>query len=132
MLIDDSYNANPASTGAALATLAELKDDHRAFVALGDMLELGSNEAELHRMAGVQAAQVADRLYLFGPLTGHCAEGACSAGMPQEAVIRGLSHDEIAADILSRAAEGDFVLLKGSRGMKMDRVAEAIRARFRS
>jgi UDP-N-acetylmuramoyl-tripeptide--D-alanyl-D-alanine ligase len=132
MLIDDSYNANPASTGAALATLAELKGDHRAFVALGDMLELGSNEAELHRMAGVQAAQVADRLYLFGSLTGHCAEGACSAGMPAEAIIPGLSHDGIANDILHHAVEGDFVLLKGSRGMKMDRVAEAIRARFRS
>ena len=132
MLIDDSYNANPASMGAALATLAELKGNNSAFVALGDMLELGGNEAELHRMAGVQAAQVADRLYLFGSLTGHCAEGACSAGMPEEAVIRGLSHDGIATDILSRAAEGDFVLLKGSRGMKMDRVAEAIRAKFRS
>jgi UDP-N-acetylmuramoyl-tripeptide--D-alanyl-D-alanine ligase len=132
MLIDDSYNANPASTGAALATLAELKGDHRAFVALGDMLELGSNEAELHRMAGVQAAQVADRLYLFGSLTGHCAEGACSAGMPEEAVIPGLSHDGIANDILRHAVEGDFVLLKGSRGMKMDRVAEAIRDSFRS
>jgi UDP-N-acetylmuramoyl-tripeptide--D-alanyl-D-alanine ligase len=69
ILIDDSYNANPASMGAALATLAELKGNRTAFVALGDMLELGGNEAELHRLVGVQAAQVADRLYLHGPLT---------------------------------------------------------------
>ena len=131
MLIDDSYNANPASMGAALATLAELKGDRAAFVALGDMLELGSNEAELHRMVGVQAAQVADRLYLHGPLTVYCAEGAASAGMPATAVVRGMSHREIADDILDSAAEGDFVLLKGSRGMQMDKVAEAIRARFR-
>lgn len=131
MLIDDSYNANPASMGAALATLAELKGDRAAFVALGDMLELGSNESELHRMAGVQAAQVADRLYLHGPLTAYVAEGALSAGMPADAVIRGLTHAEIAADICSNAAEGDFVLLKGSRGMKMETVAEGIRARFR-
>jgi UDP-N-acetylmuramoyl-tripeptide--D-alanyl-D-alanine ligase len=127
MLIDDSYNANPASMGAALATLAELKGNQTAFVALGDMLELGGNEAELHRMAGVQAAQVADRLYLRGSLTANVAEGAISAGMPAETIIRGLSHEEIAADILNRAAEGDFVLLKGSRGMKMENIAERIR-----
>jgi len=132
MLIDDSYNANPASVGAALATLTELKGNSTAFVALGDMLELGGNEAELHRMVGVQAAQVADRLYLHGPLTAYVAEGAIAAGMPAAAVIRGLSHAEIAADILSSAVEGDFVLLKGSRGMRMENVAEVIRAKFRS
>jgi UDP-N-acetylmuramoyl-tripeptide--D-alanyl-D-alanine ligase len=131
MLIDDSYNANPASMGAALATLAELKGNKTAFVALGDMLELGGNEAELHRITGVQAAQVADRLYLYGPLTAYIAEGAINAGMPAGAVIRGLSHGEIAADILNSAAEGDFVLLKGSRGMKMEKVAEIIRAKIR-
>lgn len=130
LLIDDSYNANPASMGAALATLAELKGNRAAFVALGDMLELGGNEAEMHRMVGVQAAQVADRLYLFGPLTDYVAEGAISAGLPAESVTRGLSHGEIAADILNRAAAGDFVLLKGSRGMKMENVAEAIRKRI--
>jgi UDP-N-acetylmuramoyl-tripeptide--D-alanyl-D-alanine ligase len=74
---------------------------------------------------------VADRLYLYGPLTAYVAEGAISAGMPAESIIRGWSHGEIAAEILDRAAEGDFVLLKGSRGMKMETVAEAIRANFR-
>jgi UDP-N-acetylmuramoyl-tripeptide--D-alanyl-D-alanine ligase len=74
---------------------------------------------------------VADRLYLHGPLTAHVAEGAISAGMPAEAVFRGLSYREIADDILNCAAEGDFVLLKGSRGMKMETIAEAIRANFR-
>jgi UDP-N-acetylmuramoyl-tripeptide--D-alanyl-D-alanine ligase len=128
LLIDDSYNANPASTGAALATLADLKGDQAAFVALGDMLELGSNEAELHRMIGVQAAQVADRLYLYGALAAYCAEGAISAGMPQSGIIRGLSHAEIADDIQKHVTDGDFVLLKGSRGMQMDKIADRIRA----
>lgn len=131
ILIDDSYNANPASVGAALATLAELKGKKTAFVALGDMLELGGNEAELHRMIGVQAAQVADRLYLYGSLAAYSAEGAISAGMPETAVIRGLSHAEIAADILTYAADGDLVLLKGSRGMQMEKVAEKIRTTLR-
>ena len=131
VLIDDSYNANPASVAAALATLADLKGNHTTFVALGDMLELGSNEAELHRMMGVQASQVADRLYLYGSLTGYSAEGAISAGMPADAIIQGMSHAEIAADILLQATAGDFVLLKGSRGMQMEKVADGIRATFR-
>ena len=129
VLIDDSYNANPASMQAALATLAELKDKQQAFVALGDMLELGGDEAEQHRRLGLEAAKVADRLYLVGNLTAHTAEGAISAGMPSAKVIRSISHTEIIEDIFARAAEGDFVLVKGSRGMKMEKVAEGIRGR---
>jgi len=126
-LIDDTYNANPASTGAALATLAELKGEAETFVALGDMLELGGNEAELHRMTGVQAARVADRLYLYGNLSRHIAEGAISAGMEHDSVMSGYSHAEIAAHICAAARQGDFVLLKGSRGMKMENVAAEIK-----
>lgn len=128
VLIDDSYNANPASMEAALGTLAELLCGRRAFVALGDMLEMGSNECELHRSLGVQAARVAHRLYLFGELTAHTAEGARSAGMDAANIIRAAHHDEIVADILAHAQAGDFVLVKGSRGTRMDRVAEGIRA----
>lgn len=127
VLIDDSYNANPASMAAALTTLAELKGTKRAFVALGAMLELGDDETELHRVLGIQAARVADRLYLYGPLTAHTAAGALSAGMPETSVIRAESHDTIVMDILAWAEAGDFVLVKGSRGMRMERVAEGIR-----
>jgi len=94
-------------------------------------VELGGNEAELHRMIGVQASHVADRLYLFGPLSAYCAEGAVSAGMPVASIVQGLSHAEIAADILKNVTAGDFVLLKGSRGMQMEKVADKIRAQFR-
>lgn len=127
VLIDDSYNANPASMEAALATLAELKGNKQAYVALGAMLELGGDEDELHRKLGAQAARVADRLYLFGELSAHTAKGALSAGMPETAIIRADSHDMIVIDILARAASGDLVLVKGSRGMRMERVAEGIR-----
>jgi UDP-N-acetylmuramoyl-tripeptide--D-alanyl-D-alanine ligase len=128
VLIDDSYNANPASMDAALTTLGELKGDRRAYVALGDMLELGGDEAELHYAVGIQAARVADRLYLFGNLTAKTAAGALDAGLNAEAIIRTQNHGEIIADILSRVAKGDFVLVKGSRGMRMEKVAEGIRA----
>lgn len=129
-LIDDSYNANPASTGAALATLAEIKGVGRAFVALGDMLELGGDEAELHRLVGVQAAQVADRLYLLGSLTTHTADGAREAGLAAEQVCCGMDHAAVAADIIDRVRPGDFVLVKGSRGMRMEKIAELIRQRY--
>lgn len=130
VLIDDSYNANPASMEAALTTLGQLKGDKQAFVALGDMLELGGNEEALHRQLGILAAKVADRLYLCGKLTANTAEGALSAGMPPTAIIRIDSHLDIVNDILKLAKEGDFVLVKGSRGMRMEKVAEGIRGKI--
>jgi len=129
VLIDDSYNANPASMEAALTTLGELKGDKRAFVALGDMLELGGDEEELHRQLGILAAQVANRLYLCGELTANTAAGALSAGMSPDAIIRTDSYQEIVNDVLARAKEGDFVLVKGSRGMRMEKVADGIRGK---
>jgi UDP-N-acetylmuramoyl-tripeptide--D-alanyl-D-alanine ligase len=129
-LIDDSYNANPASTGAALATLAEIKGTARAFVALGDMLELGDDELDLHRLAGVQAAQVADRLYLIGELTVAAAEGAREAGMAADQVCSGSDHATVANDIIERARPGDLILVKGSRGMRMETIAELIRKHY--
>lgn len=127
-LIDDSYNANPASMAAALSTLAELKGLKKAFVALGDMLELGGDEIELHHTLGMQAAKVADRLYLCGKLTAYTAEGAIAAGMDADAIICTPNHDEIVVDIVAHARAEDFVLTKGSRGMRMDIVAEGIRS----
>ena len=129
VLIDDSYNANPASMEAALATLGELKGSRHAFVVLGDMLEMGSKENELHGTLGVQAARVADRLYLYGELTAHTADGALSAGMAADDIIRVSCHEDIVTDIADHAGAGDFVLVKGSRGMRMDKVAEGIRAK---
>jgi UDP-N-acetylmuramoyl-tripeptide--D-alanyl-D-alanine ligase len=129
VLIDDSYNANPASMEAALTTLGDLKGDKRAFVALGDMLEMGSGEEELHRALGARAAAVADHLYLCGRLMAHAAEGALSAGMAGDRIMCGRDQGEIVASIIRLARPGDFVLVKGSRGMRMETVAEGIRAK---
>lgn len=131
VLIDDSYNSNPASAAAALSTLAELKENRQLFVVLGDMLELGTDETELHRQLGAQAARIADRLYLLGTLTAHSAEAAICAGMPATAVVHNAGRAEIVEDILARAAQGDLVLVKGSRGMKMETIADGIRSRSR-
>lgn len=126
-LIDDSYNANPASMAAALATLAEVKDGRQAFIALGDMLELGPETERHHRNLGAQAARLATRLYLKGALASVVAEGAVSAGLDPSRIVITESHEEIAADILKESESGDLVLVKGSRGMGMDRIAQLLR-----
>lgn len=128
-LVNDSYNANPASMEAALTTLAEVKGGGRLFAALGDMLELGPDSEHLHRILGKRAGAVAWRLYLIGGMAPVVAEGARAAGLAPSAIRVGGSHEEIADDILREAGPGDLVLVKGSRGMAMDRVATLIRER---
>ncbi len=129
-LINDSYNANPASMEAALMTLAEIKGEGRLFAALGDMLELGPEAPELHRQVGEMAGKVSWRLYLVGKLAPHVADGARRGGMNPAAIVVGMSHEEIAADILRLAEPGDLVLVKGSRGMAMERVAIHLREEY--
>ena len=129
-LINDSYNANPASMEAALTTLAEVKGEGRLIAALGDMLELGPDAEHLHRKLGEEAAKVVWRLYLLGGMAPVVADGARHAGLPSAALRVCGSHEEIAEQILREAEPGDLVLIKGSRGMGMDRVAILMRDRF--
>jgi UDP-N-acetylmuramoyl-tripeptide--D-alanyl-D-alanine ligase len=128
LLIDDSYNANPASCAAALATLKDIKQQRRVIVVLGDMLELGSDEQELHYQLGRQAASVADQLYLFGTLTREAVKAALESGLPASAICHAGSHAEIIAALIDQPGEGDLLLIKGSRGMQMDKIAAALRA----
>ncbi len=128
-LIDDSYNANPASTKAALETLHQIAAEGHRIAVLGDMLELGERESEAHRCVGAVAGRNVDRLYLLGELmTQHTAEGAVLAEMPADAVICCASHGEIAGHLHQTLADGDVILIKGSRGMTMEKVAAELRS----
>jgi UDP-N-acetylmuramoyl-tripeptide--D-alanyl-D-alanine ligase len=126
-LIDDSYNANPASMAAALTTLKELKGEGRAAAALGDMLELGAGTEAAHRELGRVAAGCVERLYVLGAQADEVAQGALEAGLTADSVLVANGHDEIAQALLSWLRPGDSVLFKGSRGMRMERVALAVR-----
>lgn len=126
-LIDDSYNANPGSVKAALQTMRELKEESRAIAVLGDMLELGENTAQLHEEVGRFAASCVDRLYVMGDMADAVARGALAGGLDSSRVVRASEHAELTANLLKEIKRGDFILVKGSRGMKMDTVAEAIR-----
>jgi MurE/MurF fusion protein len=127
-LIDDTYNANPASVTQALNTLADQakktqKDKSCQTVAiLGDMLELGDDGEQLHKEVGKTAADLGiNRLYLFGPLSMHTCRGALEAGMPADRVVHG-TKKQIVEHVLAHTLPGDWVLVKGSRGMAMETI----------
>lgn len=130
VLIDDSYNANPASMRAALATLADIREECRAIAVLGDMLELGAVAWEAHREVGKMAAACVERLYVMGEMGESMANGAREGGLSTGAVIVAADHEEILADLRKSVNPGDFILVKGSRGMGMEKVAEGIRRHF--
>jgi UDP-N-acetylmuramoyl-tripeptide--D-alanyl-D-alanine ligase len=130
LLVDDCYNANPLSMAAALRTLADLAraEGGRAVAVLGDMLELGAEEQALHRQVGAEAAAAGlHRLLAFGPRSGQTVAGAVAAGLAAERTF----HTEDVAALAARAraglGAGDVLLVKGSRGMRLERLVEALR-----
>jgi UDP-N-acetylmuramoyl-tripeptide--D-alanyl-D-alanine ligase len=130
VLIDDSYNANPASMQAALVTLRDIREECRALAVLGDMLELGAGAKEAHREVGRMAASCVERLYAMGEMAESVADGAREGGLPESAVIVAANHEEVLADLRLTLNVGDFILVKGSRSMAMETIAEGIRRDF--
>jgi UDP-N-acetylmuramoyl-tripeptide--D-alanyl-D-alanine ligase len=126
-IIDDTYNANPASVRAALDVLAESRC--RKVVVLGDMRELGADAAEAHRQLGrtVAAFGVAEFLGV-GPLMAVAVEAARGAGLAE--AHHAATLEDGVTHLLKRLAPGDVVLVKGSRGMRMERVVDALVARL--
>jgi UDP-N-acetylmuramoyl-tripeptide--D-alanyl-D-alanine ligase len=127
-LIDDTYNSSPQSALAALNLLAEL-DAPRRVAVLADMLELGVYEAEGHTLVGRRAAEVVDRLYTVGGRSRATAEAAVMAGMRRDAVIAVLEEGKLTLAETLRAdlRPGDIVLIKGSRGLHMEELVDALR-----
>ncbi len=125
-IMDDTYNANPASMAAALETLAALSGRGRSVFVAGDMLELGADAESLHRKVGELAARIGvSLLYAAGTFAGALADAAIKAGMKKEAVLVG-TRSEIAADLKDRLQPDDWILVKGSRGMAMEQVVQEI------
>jgi len=118
-LIDDSYNANPASMRAATELLARRRG--RRHLVIGDMLELGAEEATLHADAGRHARRLGiDALWALGPLAAQAASGFGSGAHRFERI------EPLCAALLGALRAGDTVLVKGSRGSRMERVVEAL------
>lgn len=127
-LIDDTYNASPASALAALNLLSELQG--RRVAVIGDMLELGAAEEESHRLVGARTAEVADIMIALGERSRIAAQEARAAGMAADSVYEVTSSQE-ATSLLKQIAEaGDYILVKGSRAMAMDQIVAELQRRI--
>jgi UDP-N-acetylmuramoyl-tripeptide--D-alanyl-D-alanine ligase len=129
VLIDDTYNANPMSVLAAVRTLMAASGGRQAIAVLGEMRELGPDSALLHRDLGRQIARLGiSRLATLGELAAEISMGAQEAGMKAENCYHGRSHEDLVSWLRGRNLGDGWVLVKGSRGMTMERVVEGVLA----
>ena len=127
VVIDDSYNASPAAMLTALETLAGTAGTGRKVLAVGDMLELGSWAEDAHREIGLHAAQLdVDCIVTVGPLARDIGHGARAGGMCAEAITAFSVSDDAATAIGEIVRPGDTVLVKGSRGIRMERIVQML------
>jgi UDP-N-acetylmuramoyl-tripeptide--D-alanyl-D-alanine ligase len=124
-VIDDSYNAAPASMLAALDLLASLPG--RRVAILGEMLELGDGGEAAHRAVGRAAARVADLLVVVGAGASGIAQGARQAGLEPERILRADDRDAARDLLRPRLVGGDVVLVKASRGIGLERLIDDLR-----
>ena len=127
-VIDDTYNANPASMRAACETLRDWQGANKRLLITGDMLELGTHAVQAHMELGRAAAEArVDGLLVFGEQADHVVRGALASGLRPSRLAQ-CDHLEILLTVLDCVLEpGDVLLVKGSRGMRMERVVEWLR-----
>jgi len=132
LILDDTYNASPESTLAALNLLDDLQPGQptgisgRRIAILGDMLELGRYERAGHDKVGERAAEVADVLITLGQRAHMIAEAACNAGMQKSAIYEYEKIEPVVDWLKQNLCGDDVVLIKGSRGVYMDQIVAAL------
>ncbi|HSF04216.1 MAG TPA: UDP-N-acetylmuramoyl-tripeptide--D-alanyl-D-alanine ligase [Methylomirabilota bacterium] len=128
-ILDDTYNANPASVQAALQTAVAHRGGSRLVVVLGDMLELGTASESAHREVGQQVASAGTGVFVaMGSQMRTAVDVARQHGVPE--AHHAATFEDAVAHLLKSLAAGDLVLIKGSRGMRMERIADALAARL--
>ena len=120
-IIEDCYNAGPESMEAALNVLENFKTKGRRIAVLGDMLELGNRSSAEHYRIGRLVAQKADMLFVYGAHSARIVTGAITGGMSPKNTEHFDTHEDLAHMLKMRVKDGDVLLFKGSRGMKMER-----------
>jgi UDP-N-acetylmuramoyl-tripeptide--D-alanyl-D-alanine ligase len=126
-VINDAYNANPQSMAAALLTLQE-QAGGRKIAVLGDMWELGAYAEEAHHELGrVVHERGINRLFLLGRFAPQVAEGATEAGMDPHNISSGKDHRAVGLMLAQTAKTGDWVLVKGSRIMRMEEIIKELK-----
>jgi len=125
LMLDDTYNASPESMMASLNLLSEL-EGKRKIAVLGDMLELGPYERQGHEMVGLRVAQVANLLITLGPRAHMYADAARRAGMKPSKIIEFEEMAPVVDWLRKNLSQDDAALLKGSHGLRMDRIIAAV------
>ncbi|MUT66194.1 UDP-N-acetylmuramoyl-tripeptide--D-alanyl-D-alanine ligase [Paenibacillus sp. NEAU-GSW1] len=129
MLLNDAYNANPTAVRAAIDLVAQLSGFRKKWIVLGDMLELGPDEEALHFETGAYMTPAkADAVLTLGSLTAKTAEGA-KTHFPADAVIHFDDKEKLSAWLKEQIQADDLVLVKGSRGMRMEQIVQTLEAR---
>lgn len=132
-IINDCYNANPASMKAAVQLLAQTGSDRKKIAVLGDMLELGPGAVQMHEDVGAFVAhQGIDQLVACGALGRSLAEGAKRAGLDRTRSLEVPDATAAAAVMKTMVKQGDVVLVKASRGMKLEQVVHALQGARRT
>jgi UDP-N-acetylmuramoyl-tripeptide--D-alanyl-D-alanine ligase len=128
MVLNDCYNANPASMQAALQTIGATAARRRLAV-LGEMRELGAHAEAAHRELGRALAGAGlDAVFLLGPAMRLVEDEARAAGMPADRVVWAADHETLAGRLAGDLHEGDLLLLKGSRGAALEKILERLEA----
>jgi UDP-N-acetylmuramoyl-tripeptide--D-alanyl-D-alanine ligase len=126
-LINDSYNANPTSMQSALESLMQIKSEGKKIAVLGDMLELGEQSDVFHQEVGQKAAGLGVNLLItVGELAKDIAAGAIQSGLPKDKVFNFSDNNLALQFLLENLKEGDWVLIKGSRKMKMEEIVSGV------
>ncbi|MDX2022349.1 MAG: UDP-N-acetylmuramoyl-tripeptide--D-alanyl-D-alanine ligase [Deltaproteobacteria bacterium] len=128
VVLDDCYNANPSSMKAGVAAaVAGARGTGRAFAVLGDMLELGDDETAMHEQVGRDAVQAGVAGVVgVGDLGRHIARGARAQGLAADFVVEAADPAEAARQVAQWSRGGDWILVKGSRGARLERVVAAL------
>jgi len=126
-LIDDSYNSSPVALESALRSLS-MQNKARKVAILGDMLELGPDEKDFHFAAGTQVQETGwDVLVTVGPLGQYIKDGAIKSGIGEEQIFSFKTSDEACSHIRDLLRKGDLVLVKGSRGIRTEKIVKSIK-----
>jgi UDP-N-acetylmuramoyl-tripeptide--D-alanyl-D-alanine ligase len=127
VVVDDTYNANPGSARASLRAVVDARGRGRVIAVLGDMLELGEHSDEEHRELGRFVGRLdVTALVGFGPRSADTVAGAREAGLGATRAVQLLDPIQVLYWLRPRLRPGDWILLKGSRGMRMERIADAM------
>lgn len=127
-VVNDSYNANPESMRAAFRTVGSAKRAGNFIAAIGDMLELGDASRDLHRGIGEDAVKMGvDRIYVLGNFSDYVVEGAIGGGMDPSSIVKCKDAGEMEECLQKDLKAGDVLLVKGSRGMRMERVVDGLK-----